>query len=122
MRQSAIGLPVVVFIAALAFAVPVQAASSTAEMGVGRQRMSEIIQDMASELLRLSNQLGKGDLDSDAQKALARRTHEMFEMMQTMSGMLCQGMTMDQHMRQQMDQTRRQLDEMMSSGAAGRQK
>lgn len=118
MRRSLTSSAKRVFIVALlALATPAHAASSDAEMGVGTQRMSQMLADMASEMLRLSNQLGKGDLNAAAQKAQARRTHEMYEMLETMAGMLRQGMTMDQHMREQMDQTRRKLDELMSSEA-----
>lgn len=117
MQRSAInGWSAALLAAVLALAAPAYAASDT-EMGVGTQRMSEMLQDMANELLRLSNELGRGNVNAAAEKALSRRTHEMYEMLQTMAGMLRQGMTMDDHMREQRDQTRRRLDELMSRGA-----
>lgn len=90
--------------------------------GPGMMQMSGMMHDMADQLMAMTGDMGQGKLSAAQQKQTAERMRTMATMMDNMSGMMGKGMMMDAGMQKQMDQMRKQIDEMMKSPAAPKKK
>jgi hypothetical protein len=108
----------VLLIAGIAIAVPIYAAKHggpgmmDGKGGPGSQQMSGMMHDMADKMIEMSGQMSKGNLSADMQKRMGGQMRDMATMMDNMSGMMGKGMMMDAGMQKQMDQMRKQMDEM----------
>ena len=70
----------------------------------GAQQMSSMMQDMATQMDRMSEQLSKGDVGPEAQQQMGQQMRQMSGMMHNMSGRMGQGMMKEPEMQQQMNQ------------------
>ncbi len=113
---------------AVVAAVPVYAAKHggpgmmDGKGGPGSQQMSGMMHDMADQMIGMSGQMSKGNLSADMQKRMGGQMRDMATMMDNMSGMMGKGMMMDAAQQKQMDQMRKQMDEMMKSPATAPKK
>lgn len=78
--------------------------------GAGAQRMSGTMHDMSRQMMGLSQQMLRGNMSAEQQKQIAKR-------LRTMAGMAGKGMMMNEDMQKQMQEIRKQMDQMMMSPA-----
>ncbi len=106
---------------AVVLAVPVYAAKhggpGMMDGKGGMMQMSGMMHDMADQMIGMSGQMSKGNLSADMQKRMGGQMRDMATMMDNMSGMMGKGMMMDAGMQKQMDQMRKQMDEMMKGSS-----
>lgn len=122
----------VLLVAGIAIAVPVYAAKHGGPGmmdgkgggmgGPGSQQMSGMMHDMADQMMGISGQMSKGNLNADMQKRMGGQMRDMATMMDNMSGMMGKGMMMDAAQQKQMDQMRKQMDDMTKSPATAPKK
>ncbi len=99
----------------------VLSASLYAQMA-GGQQMSGMMRTMADEMMQMSRQMSKGDMDAATQQRMQEHMRDMGNMMENMSEMMGKGM-MDPDMQQQMEQMHERVHEMLqqSQGGGGKQ-
>ena len=91
-------------------------------VGSGGQQMSGMMRTMADEMMQMSRQMSKGDMDAATQQRMQAHMRDMAGMMEKMSGMMGKGM-MDPDMQQQMEQMHERVHDMLqqSQGGGGKQ-
>lgn len=81
--------------------------------GPGAQTMGGMMKDMAEQMKAMAGHMSQGELSATEQKQAADRLRTMAQMLDRMSGMAGKGMTTDADMNKQMNQMRKQMDDMM---------
>jgi len=80
--------------------------------GSGAQQMSGVEHDMADQMMGMSGEMSKGNMNAAQQKRMGERMRKMATMMDDMSGMMGKDMMMNAENQKRMDQMRKQMDEM----------
>lgn len=91
--------------------------------GPGGQQMSGMMHTMATEMMQMSRQMSKGDMDAATQQRMQEHMRDMAGMMEKMSGMMGKGMMMDADTQKQMEQMHERVHDMLqqSQGGGGKQ-
>jgi hypothetical protein len=75
--------------------------------------MYQLMKDMTGEMTKMTEQMSQGALTPEQRKKMAQRMAVMSTMMRRMSGLEVRPAMKDADWQKQMDQMRRQMDEMM---------
>lgn len=81
--------------------------------GKYHQRLSQILTDMTHQMGQMTEQMSRSDLPSDQRQQMAQRMARMSTMMQRISGLVARPALKEADWQEQMDQMRKQMDEMM---------
>lgn len=79
------------------------------------QRIYQMMKDMTQEMSRMTEQMSQGALTPDQQKQMARRMEFMSTMMHRLSDLEARPAIKHGDMDKQLNQMRKQMDDMMSS-------
>ena len=79
------------------------------------QRIYQMMKDMTQEMSRMTEQMSQGALTPDQQKQMAKRMEFMSAMMRRFSGLEARPAIKHGNVDKQLDQMRKQMDDMMSS-------
>lgn len=74
-----------------------------------------MMKDMTQEMSRMTDQMSQGALTPDQQKQMAKRMEFMSAMMRRLSGLEARPAIKHGEMDKQLDQMRKQMDDMMSN-------
>ncbi|MGC2459157.1 MAG: hypothetical protein WA435_14310 [Gallionellaceae bacterium] len=86
--------------------------------GSAEQQMSGMTHDMADQMMDMSRGMSQGNMNAMQQKQMGERMGKMGSMMNDLSVMMGKGMMMDADNQKRMDQMRKQMEELMHSGAS----
>ena len=78
-------------------------------------RIYQMMKDMTQEMTRMTEQMAQGALTPDQQKQMAQRMQFMSTMMHRLSGLEARPAIKHGDMEKQMDQMRKQMDEMIGN-------
>ena len=78
-----------------------------------QQDMQKLMQDMAQEMVRMQEQMGKEGMTPEMRRAMAARMKRMSELMRRMSGLMDRPAMREPEMKKQFDDMRKQMDQMM---------
>ncbi len=112
-RCNRLGAGLLVLGLALALPAHAQMGGQQGMDGPGAQKMGGVMRDMAEQMKLTAGHMSQGKLSAAEQKQTAERLRTMATMLDRISGMVGKGMTMDADMQKQMDQMRKQMDDMM---------
>jgi len=84
--------------------------------GAGAQQMSEMLRDMSGQMGEMFKTMSRGNLTQAQQKQMADRMRTMSGMMQNLSVMAGGGMMLDDEHQKQMQDMRKQMNQMMKEG------
>ena len=74
--------------------------------------MQKVMQDMAQEMARMQEQMGKDDLTPEMRKQMSASLKRMSDMMRRMSGLVDRPSMKDAEAKKQLDELRKQMDAM----------
>ena len=78
-------------------------------------RIYQMMKDMTQEMTKMTEQMAQGALTPDQQKQMAKRMEFMSTMMHRLSGLEARPAIKHGDMEKQMDQMRKQMDEMIGN-------
>ena len=82
-------------------------------------RIYQMMKDMTQEMTKMTEQMAQGALTPDQQKQMAQRMQFMSTMMHRLSGLEARPAIKHGELDKQLDQMRKQMDEMMGNPKAG---
>ena len=82
-------------------------------------RIYQMMKDMTQEMTKMTEQMAQGALTPDQQKQMAQRMQFMSTMMHRLSGLEARPAIKHGELDKQLDQMRKQTDEMMGNPKAG---
>ena len=82
-------------------------------------RIYQMMKDMTQEMTKMTEQMARGALTPDQQKQMAQRMQFMSTMMHRLSGLEARPAIKHGELDKQLDQMRKQMDEMMGNPKAG---
>ena len=82
-------------------------------------RIYQMMKDMTQEMTKMTEQMAQGALTPDQQKQMAQRMQFMSTMMHRLSGLEARPAIKRGELDKQLDQMRKQMDEMMGNPKAG---
>ena len=82
-------------------------------------RIYQMMKDMTQEMTKMTEQMARGALTPDQQKQMAQRMQFMSTMMHRLSGLEARPAIKHGELDKQLDQMRKQMDEIMGNPKAG---
>lgn len=82
------------------------------------EALYEVMQDMTREMRRMTEQMAQGEVPAEQRNGMAQRMERMSSTMQRMSGLLARPAMNEPGFRAQMEQMRKQMNEMAGGHAA----
>ena len=88
-------------------------APQQADVSWHHQMLYRIMKDMTEEMSRMTEEMSRSDLTAEQRKRMAQRMQHMATMMRRMSGLAARPAMADPASQKQMEDMRKQMDEMM---------